>query len=322
MLSGQRQKPCAALLHKVNWRRQFFSPFCFVNVEFVSLQVCNLQLGEEPGGLKDLMEQSVWISCRIFVRLESSTVVLLSPSLSLSLRPCGWLLHIYKSPGTQACVPERARWASLGSLITLTSLRPICSSQMITKHTLWGMIPLACEFCSYHALTVMPHERAARRWGWLRSVWVIVTNHKQLCLGCLSNKNKARAHKAWVQKERCCGGGAGGGGGVARGWRSTTMTERHPVHFAHLLWSQWSALISFCLRVWWTFAEDGKLSKCDTWFQAYEYKSSISVGAHVSDNARMSLCIRLFSIRCIHFVFFSLSLSLSSQKCPTQICRN
>lgn len=32
----------------------------------------------EPGGLKDLMEQSVWISCRIFVRLELSTVVLLS----------------------------------------------------------------------------------------------------------------------------------------------------------------------------------------------------------------------------------------------------
>lgn len=118
---------------------------------------------EEPGGLKDLMEQSVWISCRIFVRLELSTVVLLS--VSLSLRPCGWRLHIYKSPGTHAYIPERARWVSLARLITFTSPRPVCGSQLITKHTLRGMIPLVCEFCSYRALTVTPHERVGCWWS-------------------------------------------------------------------------------------------------------------------------------------------------------------
>lgn len=103
-----------------------------------SLQIAICGTVEEPGGLKCLLEQSVCISGRIFVRLELSTVVLLSPSLSFSPRPCGWLLHVYKSPGTHAYIPERARWVSLARLITITSPRPVGSSQLITKHTLWA----------------------------------------------------------------------------------------------------------------------------------------------------------------------------------------
>lgn len=83
---------------------------------------------KELGGLRDSMEQSVWISCRIFVRLELSTVVLLTPSVCLSPRPCGWLPYIYKSPGTHAYVLKQARWVSLARLITFTSPQPVCSS--------------------------------------------------------------------------------------------------------------------------------------------------------------------------------------------------
>ena len=150
---------------------------------------------EEPGGLKDLMEQSVWISCRIFVRLELSTVVLLSPSFLLSLRPCGWLLHIYKSPGTHAYIPERARWVSLARLITFTSPRPVCSSQLITKHTLRGMIPLVCEYCSYRASAVTPHERAGCRWGFGSIVfWWLLPSINSGVLGVPATKIKPKLY--------------------------------------------------------------------------------------------------------------------------------
>lgn len=120
----------------------FFSSLLTWNLWVYKLQLTTVK---EPGGLKDLMERFVWISCIIFVRLELSTVVLLSPSLSPSAwGPCGWLLRIYKSPGTHAYIKEWARWVSLARLITVTSLRPVCSSQPITKHTLWGMISLVC----------------------------------------------------------------------------------------------------------------------------------------------------------------------------------
>lgn len=68
------------------------SSFSFVYLEFVSLQVAIYNCvgtGLGGGGLKHLMEQCVWISCRIFVRLELSSVVQFAPSLPCSLRPCG-----------------------------------------------------------------------------------------------------------------------------------------------------------------------------------------------------------------------------------------
>lgn len=149
MLSGQDRN---SVVHYCIKKTKADNVFDFVNVGYLEFTTV-----EEPGGLKDLMEQSVWISCRTIL----STVVLLA--LSLSLRPCGWLLHIYKSLGMHAYIPEQARWVSLARLITFTSPRPVCSSQMITKHTLRGMIPLVCEFCSYRASAVTPHERAGCR---------------------------------------------------------------------------------------------------------------------------------------------------------------
>lgn len=79
------QKQYGVLVRKVNSSRQcvffFFQRLLMWNFWVYKLQFTAV---EEPGGLRDLMEQSVWISCRIFVRLELSTVVF------LSLSPSAW----------------------------------------------------------------------------------------------------------------------------------------------------------------------------------------------------------------------------------------
>lgn len=153
MLSGQDRN---SMVHYCRKQTEADNVFNFVNVGYLSLQLAIYKCGRTSGS-KDLMQQSVWVSCRmIFFFFFLLT-------LSLSLRSCGWLPHIYKSLRMHAYILKQAGWVSLARLITFTSTRPVCSRQIITKHTLWGMIPLVCEVYSYHASTVTPHERVGCR---------------------------------------------------------------------------------------------------------------------------------------------------------------
>lgn len=69
MLSGQDRN---SVVHYCIKKTKADNVFDFVNVGYLQFTTV-----EEPGGLKDLMEQSAWISCRTIL----STVVLLARSL-------------------------------------------------------------------------------------------------------------------------------------------------------------------------------------------------------------------------------------------------
>lgn len=139
-------------------RQGFFLPVSALltgNLQVYKLQFTTVEEQGGGGGLKDLMEESLCISCIMFVSPKWSTVVLLYLYLSLpllphffclfvSLRPCRWLPHVYKSPGTHAYIKELPCWVSLARLITVPSLRPVCSSQLRTERPLPGVISLVC----------------------------------------------------------------------------------------------------------------------------------------------------------------------------------
>lgn len=156
---------------------------------FLSLPIAIYNYERTRGGLRDLMEQSVWISCRIFVRLELSTVVFLTPSVCLSPGPCGWLPYIYKSPGTHAYILKQSTLSQSGKVKHI-HISSACLQQSTDNQThVTGHDPSCLRILLILCLTNNPTSKSLM-WAtlWFHCVFMIVTNRNLQCLWCFNIK--------------------------------------------------------------------------------------------------------------------------------------